>query len=228
MIKLKSLISEKTLYHGTLIDNVPSIQKIGLMPTVGEFVKDAYDVSGYGEEEEEQLMSDYLKELVFATDKQQLDKAATAITAQIAKKLGKGFHDVTDGEFVNYGAVVKIYDGESVLEHRPEGDENRYSEYPYTVEPGDYYSHNFIGADEILTGTSMIRLLKRYGVWPRVYSVGNAGDEKWLKNELMRLALKHHKDIPKEKILSSVINLSKRQLIDKIQTYRDALGEKHD
>ena len=50
MIKLKSLITEKTLYHGTIIDNVCSIKNYGLIPSVGEFVKDAYDLSGYEED----------------------------------------------------------------------------------------------------------------------------------------------------------------------------------
>lgn len=218
MISFKKLILEKTLYHGTIIDFVPNIEKGGLLPSVGEFVKDAYDMSGYDEDIDP---DDYLKDLVFATDKEQLDKAVTAITAQIAKKLNKNFHSVTDDEFIRYGAIVKVYDGETAFEYRPKGDERH--EYPYTVEPGDYYSEGSIDVDEILTGHRMIRLLKRYGVWPRVYPVSSAGDEKWLRSELIRLAIKYHKNTPKEKIIKLVMELPKNELVHKIHSYKNAI-----
>jgi len=119
MIKLKSLITEKTLYHGTTIDNVGSIKKYGLTPLVGEFVKTAYDMSGYGEDIDP---DDYFKELVFATDKKQLDKALTAMTAQIAYKLKKDFHDITDGEIERYGVLVVIKNGDSVMQYKKNDD----------------------------------------------------------------------------------------------------------
>ena len=220
MIKLKQLLLEKTLYHGTIIDNVPSIEKYGLMPTVGKFVKDAYedDIVGCGGNPE-----DYLKDLVFATDKEQLDSAVTAITAQVSKKLGKSFHDVTDEDFIKYGALIKVYDGENYFQHRPEGDENYYGQHPHSVEPGNYYSEDYIGADEILTGHNMIRVLRRYGLWPRLYGF-TAGNLKWLRTELIRLALKYHKDKPKDTIIKAVMNLKYRDtLIQKINSYRNIL-----
>ena len=218
MIKLKQLLLEKTLYHGTIIDHIPSIEKYGLMPAVGNFVKDAYesDIVGCGGDPE-----DYLKDLVFATDKEQLDSAVTAITAQISKKLGKSFHDITDKEFIRYGALVKVYDGENYFKHRPEGDENYYGQHPHTVEPGDYYSEDYIGADEILTGYNMIKVLRRYGLWPRLYGFG---DVKWLQTELIRLALIYHKDKPKNMIVKSVMNFKNRdELIEKIKLYKRTL-----
>jgi hypothetical protein len=221
MIKLKQLILEKTLYHGTIINNVPSIEKYGLMPSVGEFVKDAYDMTGY----EGLNPDDYLKELVFATDKEQLDKAVTAITAQISKKLNKSFHSVTDEEFIHYGAIVKIYDGDSVLERRPPGDENYYGEYPHTVEPGDYYSSNYVGVDDILTGHRMIRLLKRYNAWPRIYPLGG-GNEKWLRDRLIKLGLKYHSNKDKEKVIKAVMSLPTNNLIKNIGTYEDLVKKK--
>lgn len=164
MIKLKQLLVEKTLYHGTLADNASSIKTMGLMPSVGEFVKDAYDMTGYDVDPDE-----YLKELVFLTDKQQLRKAVTAITAQVAKKLGKDFHGVTDDEFVRNGALAVVKDGDTKLfmSHRPPGDENYYGQHPYTVEPGDYYSEWHVPVDYILTGKKMISFLNRLGMWPR-------------------------------------------------------------
>jgi uncharacterized cofD-like protein len=35
-------VNEKTLYHGTIIDNLQSIEQKGLMPTIGDFVKKMY------------------------------------------------------------------------------------------------------------------------------------------------------------------------------------------
>ena len=95
----KSLLTEKTLYHGTIIDNINSIKKYGLIPSVGEFVRNSYESDVIGCNGDPDY---YLKNLVFSTDKQQLDKAINAITAQIAQKLNKGFHDVTDDEFIKY------------------------------------------------------------------------------------------------------------------------------
>ena len=35
----QQILSEKTLYHGTIVDNIPSIKQNGLIPTIGAFVK---------------------------------------------------------------------------------------------------------------------------------------------------------------------------------------------
>jgi hypothetical protein len=213
MIKLKSLLTEKTLYHGTTVANLKSIERSGLVPSVGKFVAVSYD---------DAVEAGLAKELIFATDKQQLDKAVSAATAQIADQMGKYFHDVTDDEFYRRAAIIKIYDGESLFQQRPEGDER--DEHPYTVEPGDYYSEDYIIPDEILTGQRMIRLLKRYGVWPRAYMFSRG--ENPLRGELMRLALKYHKNIPKEKIKQAIMNLPAGQLLDKIKVYRKATGQR--
>jgi hypothetical protein len=167
MIKLKSLLVEKTLYHGTISDFVPSIKKHGLLPTVGEFVKHAYAGSVDNIDAE---INEYLKDLVFATDKKQLDKAVTAITAQVGIKLNKDFQNVTDEEFKQYGALAIIKDGDSVMSHYyPKDDENYYGQHPLTVEPGDYFSDEYVNVDYILTKDKLISFLRRLGSWPRKY-----------------------------------------------------------
>ena len=213
-IKLKTLLIEKTLYHGTIIDNVRSIERYGLIPSVGKFVQDAYDMSGYGEDINE---DDYLKELVFATDKTQLDKAVTAITAQVAQKLGKNFHDVTDSEFLRNGALVVIKDGEQVMSHKD--DDNDREEHPYTVEPGDYYSEENIGVDFVLTGNKMVNVLKRYDLWPRHSTYGDI-DANRMKDFIVKLAIKKNPDKSREQNLQIIDTWDEKKLKDTYQKVR--------
>jgi hypothetical protein len=165
MIKLKKLLLEKTLYHGTTVDNIKHIERYGLIPQRGDFVSNAYG----GEYDSEEDFENSIPELTFAADKKTLDSAVTAATHHIAKKLDKGFHDVTDLDFIRYAAIIKIYDGDLEFNQRPANDDNYYGQYPTSVEPGDYYSEEGSGADEILTGKPLLRLLKRYRLWPRKY-----------------------------------------------------------
>lgn len=219
MIKLKQLITEKTLYHGTLIDNASDIEQFGLIPSVGEFVKNAYDMSGYSDEGEEIDPDDYLQDLVFATDKEQLDKAVTAITAQIAHKFNKGFHDVTSQEFIRNGALVIIKDGDSAMTHRNSDQDET---HPHTVEPGDYYSENHIPVDYVLTGNKMIAILKRYGVWPRNYQFADV-DVNDKMDVLIKAAIRRNPTRTKEEILK-IIKTWDNKTIDsyynKIQSQR--------
>jgi hypothetical protein len=200
MIKLKSLLLEKTLYHGTVIDNVPSIEKYGLIPGTGNFVSDAY-----GEYEDAGIE---LPELVFATEKSKLSAAVTAATHHIGKKLNKNFHDVSDAEFFKYAVIIKIYDGEEYFKYREKTDALNYAdEHPPQVEPGDYYSEDSVGVDEFLTGNSMVRLLKRYNLWPRPFGEikrDKTYDE--MRDFLVKFTL-NKKDV----------ELSKQEIIDKIK-----------
>ena len=205
MIKLKSLLLERTLYHGTTRDAAESIAKIGLIPMTGEFVMGSYGCE-YDEKD--------IPELVFATNKKQLDKAVGAITAQIAAKLKKNYHDVTDEEFIAYGALIKINDGDDYFEKRPdkEEEEDFYAEYPPTVEPGDYYSHDSVAVDDILTGTAMTRLLKRYNLWPRKY--GGTNEKENRRKHLIKMAIKYHKNIDPKKIVQRIMSLPLEDIDD--------------
>lgn len=196
----KNFLYENTLYHGTLIDFVPSIKRVGLVPSVGEFVKNAYGEAADDIE---------LDELVFAANKEGLHKAVSAITAQVAHKLNKDFHDVTDEEFIKHGALVKIWDGDLDMEHRPRGDENYYGTHPYTVEPGDYYSFGNVSADEILTGNKMITVLKRYGSWPRDFGPNK---EKTMRYFLIRLAIKRNPNKTPKEIVKTIMEWDNRTI----------------
>lgn len=155
----QEILNEKTLYHGTIIHNIPSIEKNGLMPTIGDFVKNAYAGSVDGD------VMDYLEEVLYATDKQQIDKARTAIIYQIGNKLGKNYHSVTNEDFEKYGALAVIKNGDEYFDFHSEEDQY-YGIAPLGVESGDYYTTYEVIPDYILTGKKMVAFFKKFGLFP--------------------------------------------------------------
>jgi hypothetical protein len=137
----------------------------------------------------------------------------------VLDQLNKG-HDVTDEEFIAYGAILKIEDGETRFQRRPDKDEKEdfYASYPSTVEPGDYYSEDNIGVDSIITGNAMTRLLKRYHLWPRAYGGKSELDNR--KKLLIKMAIKHHKDKDPKDIVKKVISLSPKETDDFFYRYQ--------
>lgn len=164
---------EKTLYHGTIIDNEPTIRQYGLVGgwhgPIGDFVDDAYgsEYDGLDPTEED--------EIVFATDKNKLKKAINAMVFHIGKKLNKNFHDVSDNDIRNHGLLVIIKDSD-LEPHDPD----KSYESPRGVEPGDYYD-NSMGADILLRGSALIRFLRNNKEWPRDWGK-DSGDRDKLKN----------------------------------------------
>jgi hypothetical protein len=167
---------ERTLYHGTVIDNEPTIKNYGLVggwhgPS-GAFVDDAYggeytdDDGNYIEPEEED-------QVVFATDKNDLGKAVTAMAFHVGRKLGKDLQDVSDNDMRNHGLLVAIK-GSDLKPHEPDKWQDS---VPRGVEPGDYYSDR-MGADIMLKGAALIRFLRRNGEWPRNWGVNSGGRER--------------------------------------------------
>lgn len=163
-----SLITEKTLYHGTTIEHSKDIEKIGLVPDIGDFVN-----AVYGEYYDEYDDNDGLDPLVFAADKEGISRCLVAMVHHIGHQIGKDLHSVTDEEIKKYGALVIIRDGDESMEQKPTEIKPRDSifakDYPVSVEPGDYYSGSSVGVDDVLTGNTMIKVLKRYGIWPRTW-----------------------------------------------------------
>ncbi len=155
----QQILNEKTLYHGTTIHNLPSIEQNGLIPTIGDFVKNMYAGSV-----DDDIM-DYLEEILYATDKKQIDKARTAIIYQIANKLGKDYHSVTNEEFEKYGALAVVKNGDEYFDFHSEEDQY-YGRAPLGVEPGDYYTRDEITPDYILTGKKLTSFFKKFGLFP--------------------------------------------------------------
>lgn len=176
---------EKTLYHGTIIDNEPTIRQYGLVGgwhgPIGSFVDDAYS-SDY-----DRIEPNEEDEIVFATDKNDLGKAITAMVHHISKKLNKDFHDVSDNDIRNHGLLIIIKNSEL----KPYDPDKYHDNQPRGVEPGDYYDDS-MGADLFLRGSSLIRFLIKYNEWPRDWGK-DSGDRKnlimskkqsdWIKNK---------------------------------------------
>jgi hypothetical protein len=200
------LLSERTLYHGTIIDNEPSIRQIGLVGQVGDFVKSSYDDEGFEGQE---------SEVTYATDKKDLSKAITAMVHHIGKKLNRSFHDVTDNDILGHGLLV-IADSEvNDMQHKKD---DRDEQHPYGVEPGDYYADH-IRAHSFVKGTALLRLLKRYGAWPRNWGPNNSVRSKQWKGMLIKRAIAVHPERSKQEIISKVNGLTDLQIQDYIRRY---------
>lgn len=152
----------RSLYHGTLIDHLPSIQSEGLMPQTGPFMTDAY---GKGLNEP----------TVHATDNKELARALNAIRWQISNKLGKPFQEVNRQDVMDHGVLLK-HPGQEGNPTQPEDngwsrprwwhadDEGWDNEiFPTQVEPGDYFSKESIPPDQLIpiTGSAMMRVFDR-------------------------------------------------------------------
>jgi hypothetical protein len=204
----------RTLYHGTTVDNEASIRQHGLVGGVGGFVADTYGLDYDAED---------IPALVFAANKQEISKALGAMTKHVGIKLGKNMHDVTDNDILNHGLLVIIYDVEDQVERRPEKreDEGFYAEYPLTVEPGDYFSED-LPADKFVKGRSLLRLLGRYGAWPRTWG-GSESDEQArlskMRGELVARWLRQNPEKTRQEALNLVQGLSDDKVMQYFRQY---------
>ena len=171
--------STRSLYHGTLRDHLPSIERYGLIPEVGQFTKDAYELGENDEykQGEDTYSADELgvEPAVFMTGKDELQKAHTAMQAAIANKLGKPFHQVTDNDIRNHGLLVKLPGqmGETgePLNQAQEGREDQ----PFQAGPNDYYDTWGVGPNNLqfIHGPAMQRVFNQQGV--KLYSPFKTG-----------------------------------------------------
>lgn len=208
----------KTLYHGTSINNYNSIKNIGVIPNVGDFVTDSY------QDEYENAGVDFdITPLVYATDKEDLDKAVTAMKYSISKYLGKTYHDVTVDDIRSYGMIVIIKNGDNYFNQRPYDNEGHRdwqwetnNMYP-AVEPGDYFSEDSISGD-ILIGNKLIDFLKR----------NNQLESEDLRNDLLTMAIRYHvKQNPelRDKIVKTVQEKVNNLSEDKVKSYYNTYKE---
>ena len=176
--------STRSLYHGTLLDHLPSIQQHGLIPEVGPFVSDVYGLNepfnflAFSPEEIG------VEPVAFMTDKKRLEKALNAIRFNVSQKLNKRWSDVTPNDVRNHGLLLKskgemgqqdppmnyVWDErhEEPFEEGPRAHQPRgvAGEGPYQAEPGDYYSREPVGGLEYIHGPAMMRVFERQGLIP--------------------------------------------------------------
>ena len=178
------MASSRSLYHGTLIDHMPDIERSGLQPGVGGFTSDAYDLDEDGNYKQGPNAEDQyspaelgIRPVVFMADKKRLDHSLNAIRHNVANKLGKGFHDITPQDVQDHGLLVK-YKGQMGKQDPPanyvydeqheEPFENLHDKgtHPYQAEPGDFYSESPITNLQYIHGPAMMRVFKQNGSLP--------------------------------------------------------------
>lgn len=221
----------KTLYHGTSINNYNSIKNVGLIPDVGNFVRDSYE----GEYDAAGVEFDPTP-VTYAADKENLDTAITAMVYAVAKYLNKEYHNVTPDEIKSYGMLVLIRDGENYFQQRPQEETGPYRDwqgetdnrYP-AVEPGDYYSEEGVIGD-ILFGNKLIEFLTRHGKWPLTW-IGEGVEE--LRKLLLTMAINYHikehpelKDTLVKTIKDKIMNLDEESVKEYYRQYEKLINNK--
>lgn len=181
--------SSRSLYHGTLLDHLPSIQQHGLVPGIGNFTSDAYDLDPEGnyEMEGQKFTPEELnvQPLVFMADKARLQRAHNAIVHGVSRKLDKPSFQLTPQDIQEHGLLVKqpgqmgepehtkppltrhVFDENIEEGHDPwETERSPFEGHPFQAEPGDFYSDEPVGPSglQYIHGPAMMRVFDRYKV----------------------------------------------------------------
>lgn len=207
----------RTLYHGTIVDNKESIESIGLVPSVGEFIKEMYgdlDLDGMDEE---------YGALVYAASRDGLQQVANAIEHQVAAKLGIPSYKVTEQNIWQHGLLAVIKDGECQMSHSSAVSEYEKEDKPY-LEPDDWFSEDCVGVDFFLTGGALIRFFKSRGI-----TFGPRDFFGKLREKLKNLAYKYHgvtTQVDKDKIDAKIAATEDRLIEPYIDRYEKLLYDK--
>lgn len=202
----ESYLSERTLYHGTIVDHEKSILKYGLIPGVGQFTRDMY---GAEEDDDDNAM-------VYAADKSSLHKAANAIEHNVANKLGKDRFDLDEIDIRNHGLLLVIQDGDGSMSQASGSDRYGYEEPAGRyVEPNDWYSSNVVGVDYALKGPKLIAFFKRHGI---TFGPKNIGAQ---QKKLLALVQKVHPDKPQDVIWRKIATVKPHEISQYMSYYED-------
>lgn len=208
---------EKTLYHGTIVDYEDDIRRYGLQGGWHEpentWVGDAYD-GEYGDIERTED-----DDVIFMADKHDLDKSLGAMVFHIGKKLGKGFHDVTDNDIRNHGLLVIIRDPDDETPQYDPDDRNwGYGDPPRGAETGDYFAPSAEG-EVFLRGAALLRFLRQRGVWPRSWGPHDPNRDRLRRGLLGRMAVQRVTDKPKQDIIDTVKVASPKDVEDQLRSW---------
>lgn len=210
-------LSERTLYHGTIIDHKNSIEKIGLSGELGDWVKDTYGMSV-----DENEFEDVLGDVTFAAQKSDLSAAVGAMRYHVGKKINKNLTDVTIEDLAEHGLLIKIEDIEDGAEtvrgsdewiRRPKNmeDEGNYDEYPMSVEPGDWYIEGSSTIDGTYSGKKMIDFLRRNG------GLEDIDEDK--RRNIIKLAVAYHADESTDEIINKINSIPEQELSSELRKY---------
>jgi hypothetical protein len=209
----KWLLSERTLYHGTVVDNEESIRKYGLQGgwhgPLGSYVAQGYDDEGYGEPTEDD-------EVVFLADRKNLGNSVSGMVHHIGVKLGKDFHAVSDNDIRNHGLLVIVKDSDI----KPYSAYDRswaYRNVPRGAEEGDYMTPS-TGADIFLKGAALLRFLTQRGEWPRDWGVGN-NRRNQLQGQLISAIMNARPDVSREQVIAKIRGLNDKELSKYLKRY---------
>lgn len=145
------------LYHGTIIDNLQSINEIGLIPSIGRMTENFY-----GEYE------DLLKELVFLAKEEDLGHALTAMEFQISEKLGKSLHSITENDIYQHGLLLIVEPDPEIMFETIKNDGRAQSidgetwydnELSVNVESDDVFSEEDVPVKYVLFGNELVKFL---------------------------------------------------------------------
>lgn len=237
---LKEASQEKNLYHGTSVDKIESIKNLGLIPKVGDWVKDSYGPSfdlDPNSEDYQEWENKPVFDLVFLTDKGDLTSSVGGMKKSISVLLGKPFQDVSEDDIENFGVIVvlkKAFDptSDSNFFKKAPGKGKKFEKWQeenskyLTVEPGDYFYEGKVSIDQILTGKQMVSLLRNNFAWPLTTT------EKGKREDLIRFYLKSGKPIlekiepSKSDVIAFVNNLTKEQVDQEYIEAKKFLGKK--
>jgi len=184
-----------------------------------------------------------IPELTFMADKNSLRSAATAMMAAVAHMLGRrDLHDITNNEILRNGALVVVKQdddsgspfrrddfevpGHSGIYNRPENDRGmgqwsrQHSDSNFTVEPGDYYSSDSVGASYVLTGNKLATFLQKQGLWPLT---SDAQAVEFMKSKLIEKGIQIYRlrspQMPVDQIRQQVTQTVSAQTPDQIQKH---------
>jgi hypothetical protein len=133
------------LYHGTLLQNLPSIREKGLLPQKGLWTESFHP---------------HAAGLVYAVDDEHSSAAILAIAghmvgAGLVQHTEKYSFDDFRNDLIGHGAVIRVK--ATTFRHRSWSSE---SGHPIGAEPGNWYSVEPVRAEMEMTGMEMLAWLK--------------------------------------------------------------------
>lgn len=212
----------KTLYHGTILDQMDGIKRFGLVPggldgSAGRFTSEMYELEG----------GEGLDAAVFMAGKGELEKAFGAMKFSIARKLGKEVWEVGEEDIEKEGLIVVVRDEDDYFDRVPEGGMQDPSKMHF--EPGDFYSEGVVESGYFLKGKGLIRFLRRAGLIKSNNPPLVRGLEKdlgWMRQRLIYLARKAHPEQEAGAVAEKVKGLEKGILESYLKEYEKWFGER--